>query len=294
MKNTMQNAMTVDVEDYFQVSAFEPYISRSDWDSQPTRVERNMERILNLFSEHGVKATFFTLGWIAERFPEVIRAIVSEGHELASHGYSHVRATEQTREEFAADVSKTKAILEDISGQEIKGYRAATFSVAKSNLWVWDELAEAGYVYSSSLNPIRHDLYGIPEAPRFPFLPLDGDLVEIPITTVKVGGQNYPAGGGGFFRILPFAYFRWAYRRVNVEDTMPALFYFHPWEIDPDQPRQTGLNLKSRFRHYVNLKTTEKRLARLLSAFSWARMDEIFLDPTFRDTLKHYDAVNAG
>ncbi|MFT5392959.1 MAG: polysaccharide deacetylase family protein (PEP-CTERM system associated) [Gammaproteobacteria bacterium] len=277
----MRNAMTVDVEDYFQVSAFEPYISRDSWDAQPCRVEGNVERILALFSSHNVKATFFTLGWVAERYPEMVRQIVAQGHEVASHGYSHVRATEQTEKEFLADVTKTKTLLEDISGVAVRGYRAATFSVARTNLWVWDALEEAGYEYSSSLNPIWHDLYGIPDAPRFAFRPNANELVEVPITTLAFAGRNYPCGGGGFFRLLPFWYFQWAYRRVNMHDRMPALFYFHPWEIDPDQPRQKGLAARAKFRHYTNLDKTAARIDKLLGKFTWARMDEIFLAPDF-------------
>ncbi len=280
----MKNAMTVDVEDYFHVSAFEPYISRNSWDAQPQRVEGNVDRILELFDAAGVRATFFTLGWVAERHPAMVQRIVAQGHEIASHGYEHIRATEQTRRDFREDIVRTKGILEDIARVSVIGYRAATFSISRSNLWVWDELADAGYKYSSSLNPIRHDLYGIPDAPRFPFKPTDGRFCEIPITSISLGGRNFPCGGGGFFRLLPYCYFRWALKRVNGRENMPGLFYFHPWELDPSQPRQYGLSARTRFRHYTNLAQMEERLERLLVDFEWGRMDEVFLEHRFLQT----------
>lgn len=277
----MKNAMTVDVEDYFHVSAFEPHISRDSWDTQPRRVEGNVDRILELFAEARVHATFFTLGWVAERHTAMVRRIVAQGHEIASHGYEHIRATAQSRDDFREDVLRTKGILEDIAGVAVIGYRAATFSISRANVWVWDELADAGYQYSSSLNPIRHDLYGIPDAPRFPFKPQGASLLEVPITTVKMMGRNYPSGGGGFFRLLPLPYFLWALRRVNGRENKPAVFYFHPWEIDPEQPRIAGVGRRARFRHYTNLSAMESRLKRLLTSFSWSRMDDVFLDPRF-------------
>ncbi len=277
--------MTVDVEDYFHVSAFEPFIARDAWDQQECRVEGNVDRILELFDAADIKGTFFTLGWVAERFPAMTRRIVEQGHELASHGYEHIRATEQDPQAFSNDVVRTKRILEDASGASVRGYRAATFSIAPKNLWVWDRLSEAGYEYSSSLNPIRHDLYGIPSAPRFPFKPKGCALIEIPITTVNLLGRNYPSGGGGFFRLLPMPYFFWALRRVNRRENKPAVFYFHPWEIDPEQPRIAGAGRRARFRHYTNIGVMESRLERLLKAFSWCRMDDIFLDPEFLEDL---------
>jgi polysaccharide deacetylase family protein (PEP-CTERM system associated) len=274
-----RNAMTVDVEDYFQVSAFERYVSRDEWDRRECRVERNVDRILELFERHGVKATFFTLGWIAERYPEMIRRLVDEGHELASHGWSHVRVTQQGPEDFRQDVVRTKSLLEDLSGKEIMGYRAASYSIGADNLWALDVLQDTGHSYSSSIYPIKHDLYGMPDAPRFAFRPVDGDFLEFPVTTVRVGGRNLPCGGGGWFRLVPYAGMRWAMRRVNRTDGESAIFYFHPWEIDPGQPRQQGLDSKTRFRHYLNLERMERRLDRLLADFDWGRMDEVLYRP---------------
>lgn len=274
------NAMTVDVEDYFQVSAFEHYVPREDWDRLPCRVERNMDRILELFSDQGVKATFFTLGWIAERYPMLVRRAVEEGHELASHGWSHVRVTEQGVDAFRRDVTRTKAFLEDLSGRAVNGYRAASYSIGERNLWALNVLDEVGYLYSSSIYPIRHDLYGMPDAPRFAFRPNGGsDFLEIPVTTVELGETKFPCGGGGYFRLFPYALSRWALRRVNRRDGQPSIFYFHPWEIDPDQPRQRGVDIKTRFRHYLNLGRMENRLSRLMRDFRWGRVDEVFLPP---------------
>lgn len=270
------NAMTVDVEDYFQVSAFEPFIRRSDWDRLPQRVERNTARILDLFGEAGIRATFFTLGWVAERHPELIRRMVAEGHEVASHGFEHTRVTNQGPEDFRADVRRTRALLEDIAGVPVSGYRAASYSIGRDNLWALDILQEEGYRYSSSIYPINHDLYGMPEAPRFAFRVNGGDFVEVPVTTLRLGARNLPCGGGGYFRLLPYRVSRWAMRRVNQDDGQPCVFYFHPWEIDPEQPRQPGLNARTRFRHYLNLRRMEHRLQRLLQDFAWRRMDEIF------------------
>jgi polysaccharide deacetylase family protein (PEP-CTERM system associated) len=273
------NAMTVDVEDYFQVSAFEGHIRREDWDRLPQRVEHNTERILFLFDSYRIRATFFVLGWVAERYPQVVRNIVNAGHELASHGYAHVRVTQQQRHEFREDIRYTKRLLEDISGGGVRGYRAASYSIGSGNLWALDELREAGYEYSSSIYPIRHDLYGMPEAPRFAFRPRGDDgLLEVPVTTVQVFQYRLPAGGGGYFRLWPYALSRWAIRRVNEHEGQPCIFYFHPWEIDPGQPRQPGIGLKTRFRHYLNLARTEVRLRALLRDFRWDRMDRVFLD----------------
>ena len=275
----IRNAMTCDVEDYFQVSAFAPYIDRASWPTRECRVEANMERILALFERHGVRATFFTLGWIAERYPQVVKRIVAAGHELASHGYGHLRASDQTRAEFANDIRSAKALLEDIGGQAVLGYRAPSFSIGRDNLWALDELLEAGYRYSSSIYPVVHDHYGMPEAPRFAFYPNGTDgLLEIPITTVQMMGRNLPAGGGGYFRLLPYALSRWMMAKVNREDGQPALFYFHPWEVDPGQPRPQGLGAKARFRHYINIDRMERRIESLARDFAWDRMDNIFLN----------------
>lgn len=271
------NAFTCDVEDYFQVSALAPHFPREQWDSVPCRVERNVDRVLALLDEHGARGTFFTLGWIAERFPQLVRRIAAAGHEVASHGYGHQRASDLTPAAFSADIRLAKAILEDITGQGVTGYRAPSFSIGESNLWAHDCIAEAGYRYSSSVYPVRHDHYGIPDAPRFPWR-LDNGLVEVPITTLKLLGRNWPAGGGGFFRLLPYAVSRWQIARVNAGDKRPAIFYFHPWELDPDQPRVTDATAKTRFRHYINLRRTAARLDRLLSDFSWGRADQVFGD----------------
>ena len=275
----IKNAMTCDVEDYFQVSAFAPYIDRASWPARECRVEANIERILALYERHGVKATFFTLGWIAERYPQMVKSIVAAGHELASHGYGHLRASDQTQAEFSNDIRSAKALLEDIGGQAVLGYRAPSFSIGHANLWALEALHDAGYRYSSSIYPIAHDHYGMPDAPRFAFYPHGPDgLLEVPVTTVNMFGRNLPAGGGGYFRLLPYALSRWMMRKVNREDRQPALFYFHPWELDPGQPRPEGLDAKSRFRHYVNIERMEGRLEQLARDFAWDRMDRIFLD----------------
>jgi polysaccharide deacetylase family protein (PEP-CTERM system associated) len=275
----IKNAMSVDVEDYFQVSAFERYIDRSDWPTRECRVEQNVDRILALFDSHDVKATFFTLGWVAERYPTMVQRMVECGHELASHGMSHVRVTQQDRAAFKEDVVATKALLEDVSGRPVIGYRAASYSIGAGNLWALEVLKETGHRYSSSIFPIRHDLYGMPDAPRFAFQPFDDDFYEFPVTTVRLGGKNLPCGGGGWFRLVPYAGMRWALQRVNRSDHESAIFYFHPWEIDPDQPRQDGLDAKTRFRHYLNLDKMAHRLDRLLGDFQWGRLDDVLYWP---------------
>ncbi len=275
----IRNAMTCDVEDYFQVSAFAPHIDRASWPTRECRVEANIDRILNLMADGDVKATFFTLGWIAERYPAMVRRIVEGGHELASHGYGHLRASDQDLAEFTNDITSAKKLLEDIGGHEVRGYRAPSFSIGTGNLWALDALLDAGYKYSSSIYPIAHDHYGMPDAPRFAFYPRGSDgLLEVPITTVKMGQRNLPAGGGGYFRLFPYHLSRYLMRKVNQDDQESAIFYFHPWEIDPDQPRPDGVDLKSRFRHYVNLGRTEQRLKALTRDFAWDRMDNIFLN----------------
>ncbi|NDP41102.1 MAG: DUF3473 domain-containing protein [Aromatoleum sp.] len=274
---TIVNALSIDVEDYFQVSAFAAHIPRSTWDSVPCRVEANIDCILGLLAEGDVRATFFTLGWIAERHAGVVRRIVEAGHELASHGYEHVRATDQGYGQFLADIRLAKAVLEDISGQEVNGYRAPSFSIGPSNEWAFDCIAEAGYRYSSSIYPIRHDHYGSPNAPRFAHEVRTG-LLEVPVATVRMLDSNWPAGGGGYFRLLPYGVSRWSLRRLNAVDGKPAMFYFHPWELDPDQPRVEAAGAKARFRHYVNLKRMRPRLSRLLADFKWGRADQVFLN----------------
>ena len=270
------NGLSVDVEDWFQVGAFENTIDRADWDGLALRVADNVKFVLDLFDASAVKATFFTLGWVAEREPAAIRSIVERGHELASHGYDHARVFTLTPEQFAADLAKTRAILEDAGGAAISGYRAPSFSIDARTPWAHKVLAEHGYRYSSSVAPIVHDHYGWRDAPRFAFRPVEGsELVEIPVTTAQIGERRLAAGGGGFFRVLPYAFSRWAIARVNDRDERPAIFYFHPWEIDPDQPRMKDAPLRSRLRHYTNLSTMADKLRRLAGDFSWGRMDEI-------------------
>jgi polysaccharide deacetylase family protein (PEP-CTERM system associated) len=270
------NGLSVDVEDWFQVGAFENTIARSDWDGIALRVGDNVRRVLDLFDEVGVKATFFTLGWVAEREPQAIRAIVERGHELASHGYDHTRVFTFDAGAFAADLKRSRAILEDAGGAAITGYRAPSFSIDRRTPWAHEVLAEHGYAYSSSVAPIRHDHYGWREAPRFAFRPLaDSPLVEIPVTTAQIGERRLAAGGGGFFRVLPYAFSRWAIARVNRDDRRPAVFYFHPWEVDPGQPRVEDAPLRSKLRHYTNLAGMAGKLRRLAGDFHWGRMDEV-------------------
>jgi polysaccharide deacetylase family protein (PEP-CTERM system associated) len=276
MKPGIVNALTIDVEDYFQVSAFARYIRRSDWDARECRVERNVGRILELLARHDTRATFFTLGWIAERYPQLVRAIVAGGHELASHGYGHERASDLTEAAFRDDVVRAKKLLEDIGGVAVQGYRAPSFSIGTANLWAFGTLEAAGYRYSSSIYPIRHDHYGMPDSPRFAYRVSDG-LLEVPVTTVRLMNRNLPSSGGGYFRLLPYSVSRWLIRRVNRQDHEAAVFYFHPWEIDTGQPRIAGIDSKTRFRHYVNIPRMEGRLQSLLADFRWGRMDDIFL-----------------
>lgn len=274
----IKNALTIDVEDYFQVSAFEAHIPRTSWDNMPCRVERNMEKILSLLDEHAIKATFFTLGWIAERYPEMVRRMVESGHELASHGWGHSRVTEMNPVEFKDDIQRSKFLLEDISGQVVQGYRAPSFSINHHNLWALDCLAEVGYCYSSSVYPIKHDHYGMPDAPRFAYYPNgENGVLEIPVTTIRLWGRNLPAGGGGYFRFWPYPVSKWFIKRLNEVESRAAIFYFHPWEMDAEQPRQSGISFKTQFRHYINLCRMEERLRMLINDFQWSRMDDIFL-----------------
>lgn len=277
IRSSIVNALTIDVEDYFQVSAFASHIARSSWDARECRIERNMGQILDALSANQTKATFFTLGWLAERYPQLVRRVVQEGHELASHGYGHERASDMTQDSFFEDIRHSKSLLEDIAGVEVKGYRAPSFSIGDGNLWAFDALSRAGYRYSSSVYPIRHDHYGSPDSPRHAFQVRPG-LLEIPITTVRLFNRNFPSSGGGYFRLLPYGLSRWLLNRVNATERQPGIFYFHPWEIDGDQPRVPGISSKTRFRHYVNIRKMEGRLARLLKDFNWGRMDHIFLD----------------
>jgi polysaccharide deacetylase family protein (PEP-CTERM system associated) len=268
------NGLSVDVEDWFQVGAFENVIDRGEWDSIKTRVEDNVYRVIDLFAEADVSATFFTLGWVAKRHPNMIRRIVDAGHEIASHGFDHARVFTFTRREFAEDIRKAREIIEDCSGVRVTGYRAPSFSIDGRTPWAFAELAEQGYAYSSSVAPVVHDHYGWPEAPRFAFKPLPwSDMIELPVTTAMLGGRRVAAGGGGFFRVLPYGFSRWAIRQVNRADQRPAVFYFHPWEVDPAQPRVAHAPLRSRFRHYTGLARMAGKLRELVEEFRWGRMD---------------------
>jgi len=270
------NGLSVDVEDWFQVGAFETVIDRGDWDGLSCRVERNCDVILRLFADAGVNGTFFTLGWVAQRYPAMIRRIAEEGHEIASHGWDHARVFTLGATAFAEDIARARAVLEDAGGQRVTGYRAPSFSIDARTPWAHEVLAEQGYAYSSSVAPIVHDHYGWREAPRFAFRPVAGaDLIEIPVTTAEVAGRRMAAGGGGFFRLLPYPVSRWAIRQVNSVDGRPAVFYFHPWEIDPEQPRVASAPLRSKFRHYTNLTVMAAKLERLVRDFRWGRMDEL-------------------
>lgn len=270
------NGLSVDVEEWFQVGAFERAIDRADWPAMASRVEGNVDFLLDLFAEAGVSATFFTLGWVAERHPALMRRIADAGHELASHGYDHARVFTLSRRAFAEDIARARRSIEDASGEKVTGYRAPSFSIDARNPWAFEELARAGYAYSSSVAPVVHDHYGWPEAPRFAFRPVAGSpLVELPVTTALVGGRRVAAGGGGFFRVLPYGFSRWAIRQVNMREARPAVFYFHPWEIDPGQPRVANAPLRSRLRHYTGLSAMAGKLRRLLDDFAWERVDAV-------------------
>ena len=268
------NGLSVDVEAWFQVGAFEDVIERDQWGALEDRVDRNVNEILDLFDEVGASATFFTLGWVAQRHAALLREIVARGHEVASHGWDHMRVFRMTRAQFADDIARARKAIEDASGHPVTGYRAPSFSIDQRTPWAFQELAEQGYHYSSSVAPIAHDHYGWAAAPRFAFKPLPwAPLVEIPVTTAEFAGRRIGAGGGGFFRVLPYAFSRWAIRQVNRREGRPAVFYFHPWEIDPGQPRVAGAPLRSRLRHYTNLDRMAPKLRQLIRDFAWGRMD---------------------
>lgn len=269
------NAMTVDVEDYFHVTAFAQSLDRAQWPALESRVERNTLRLLEVFGRRGVRATFFVLGWVAERAPALIRELHRAGHEIACHGLTHELVYKQTPQLFRTETQRSKSLLEDLTGAKVRGYRAATYSITAQSLWALDILEDLGFEYDSSVFPVRHDLYGIPGASRLPFRVASGKLLEIPLTTIKLLGQHLPCAGGGYFRVLPYGAFRWAVRRANREG-LPAVFYMHPWEIDPGQPR-IDASWRSRFRHYTNLHRTEARLEMLIDDFRWASMEDVFL-----------------
>lgn len=278
----MVNYLSIDVEDYFQVSAFEAISPASTWGTRESRVERNTDKILSVLSMHSVKATFFVLGWVAQQFPDLVKRIASDGHEVASHGYGHQRVCNQSRQEFREDIRRSKNLLEDITGKPVFGYRAPSYSISRDTFWAFDELCEANYLYDSSVFPIRHDFYGIPDWQRFasaavkvaendwqPGVAATGELsiMELPITTVQLAGRNFPIAGGGYFRLLPYEITRLGLQRINQREKQNFVFYLHPWEFDPEQPRMNGAGLKSRFRHYLNLHKTEARFERLLHDF---------------------------
>ena len=273
----MLNALTIDVEDYYHVSAFESVISCESWERYESRVEQNTHRILDIMDVYNTKATFFVLGWIAERYPQLTREINARGHEVASHGYSHRRIYTQTVDQFREETRRSKHVLEEIIGQPVLGYRAASYSITTHSLWALDILLEEGFVYDSSIFPIRHDLYGIPGYRRFcHILSTDKEhgLVEFPLSTIQLGKIKLPIAGGGYFRLFPYGLTRWGIRYLNNTEYQPAVIYLHPWEIDPDQPRIQAGRL-SRFRHYLNLARTEGRLRTLLQDFSCGPMVQV-------------------
>ena len=295
---TITNYLSIDVEDYFQVSAFEEISPPETWENREYRVDRNTEKILGILEEFNVKATFFILGWVAQHFPDLIRKISEQGHEVASHGFGHRRVTTQSRQEFREDIRRSKGLLEDLTGAQVFGYRAPSYSIGLGTLWAFDELHEAGFQYDSSVFPIRHDFYGIHDWPRFPFQVVrkesgawgpagnvirdaSPEMLEVPIATLRLGGRNIPIAGGGYFRLFPYAFTRWGLRQINIKDNNPFVFYLHPWEMDPGQPRLVGASLKSRFRHYLNLERTEHRFRSLLRDFSFAPIHTLLHNGNF-------------
>ncbi len=286
------NAMTVDVEEHFHVTAFSGSLKRDDWPRMESRVERNTRRLLDLFARRGVRVTFFVLGWVAERHPDLIRELHRAGHEIACHGLTHELVYKQTPEIFREETRRSKNLLEDLTGTKVRGYRAATYSITSSSLWALDILEELGFEYDSSVFPVRHDLYGMPGTSRKPYRVASGRLIEVPLTTTRILGQELPCAGGGYFRLLPYSVFRWALRRTNAEG-LPAVFYLHPWEIDPDQPR-VDAPWRSRFRHYTNLHRTERRLEALLDDFRWAAMEDVFLSASAAEYSPVLDRALAG
>ena len=259
------------------MSAFEGIVPRSAWSDIECRVARNVDRILEMYSEHGIKGTFFILGWVAEHYPEVVRRIADHGHEVASHGIEHERIFTMTEDRFRLEADRSRKLLEDVSGQRVTGYRAASWSIDRRTPWVHRVLKETGYAYSSSIYPIAHDHYGVPNAPTTPFYLRDLGFLEVPATALSMFGRNWPAAGGGYFRLLPYPVSKWMFHQATRRSHAPGVFYYHPWEIDPDQPRVAGLSRKTRFRHYVNLSRFERRLNAMLGAFRWGRMDAIYL-----------------
>lgn len=277
MSANITHAMTVDVEDYYQVAAFFDVVKPEDWGNWPSRVEANTDRLLQLFDEKGLKITFFVLGWVAQRHPELVKRIHDQGHEIASHGYSHQFIYRQSPEIFREETLRSKNILEDLTGTPITGYRAASYSITRQSLWALDILAELGFTWDSSIFPTRHDNYGIPGSPEEPYKIITysgAELLEFPLTTAKVFGQAVPAAGGGYFRQYPYALSRWLFERASEGGTKPQIFYLHPWEIDPDQPRIPDASWFSRFRHYTNLHRCLPRLERMIEDFRFGTISE--------------------
>lgn len=276
-RSSVVNALTIDVEDWFHANALSAAVPRSAWNDLPQGAERNTRHLLDILSAHDVRATFFVLGWVAERCPEMVRDIVARGHELACHGYSHKLVFEQSEGEFRAESIRAKTILEDVSGLPIKGYRASTYSITKRSLWALDVLLDLGFQYDSSIFPIRHDVYGLREAGRWPDYfgtPSGRRIIEFPISTLECMGFRLPIAGGGYFRLIPFSMTKFALRYINSRDAMPFVFYLHPWEIDQSQPRVSVGTLSS-FRHYTNLHRTEARFEKLLRGFCFAPMRDV-------------------
>lgn len=274
---TQTNAMTIDVEDYFHASVLAAHIPRKRWDSLPGRVEHNVDMVLSLFDQQQVKATFFTLGWIARRYPAMVRAIVANGHELASHGYAHLPSWAQSRTQFRRDVVRSKLLLEDIGGEAVLGYRAPGFSVGLDNRWIFDTLFRSGYRYSSSIYPSCGGAPHPARTPRFAFFPSgESGILELPLSTVRLAGHNLPAGGGATFRLAPYCMARWSLRHINLDEHQPCIFHFRPSELDPHQPLPAGLALPARLRHYACLGRMEHRLLLLGADFHWDRIDNIF------------------
>lgn len=283
----IQSALTVDVEDYFHVAAFDQQIERREWGSKyPLRVERSTDRLLEIFDDHNAKATFFMLGWVANACPNLVRRIVDNGHELASHGYFHQKATNQSPLEFRRDVYRSKALLEDLAGVAMQGYRAPSFSVDPRNEWAFEVLAELGFEYSSSTYPVKHDQYGAPQWPKSLYQRAEG-IFEIPIPTLSILGRNVPIGGGGFFRLYPYALSRALVKKYINETGLPYSFYFHPWEIDTEQPKVKQISSKSQFRHYLNIERMESRICRLLTDFSWNTMSHVYQINELRKNAKY-------
>ncbi len=272
----MINALSIDVEDYYQVSAFESVVSHSEWEGFESRVQRNTDLLLDILDEFQTKATFFILGWVAERHPALVKKIHQRGHEVASHGYQHQRVYTQQPEIFKEETRKSKIILEDLIGQAVKGYRAASYSITKESLWALDILIEEGFSYDSSIFPVIHDRYGIPDAERFSHIIKreSGSIREYPLSTLRFGKMNMPVGGGGYLRLFPYPITRWAINRINTLEKQPSIVYLHPWEVDPGQPRIQG-SLLSKFRHYVNLNKTENTVRNLLRDFNFAPLGEL-------------------